>query len=261
MSADPDPSPRRSARLSLSSGRGIDLSSLRISRSHTPRTTARSTKKAKQDGKGEKADGKEREDDMEQYWKKKQEERKEQHTKKLLANPIQSLVECASAGPSRWEDFQFLLQQDLDLDEMYEDQSALMAACKWNNQPAMEALVRAGADVNLQNSAGLTALMYAVGTKQSNMPLVSFLLDHSGADPTLTTRSGYSAIQVAFESGHPLVASKLVKALARPTQPPITTTTKERRIEMKLRVEEAKKRREQQQNAGANDEERKEMAT
>lgn len=155
-----------------------------------------------------------------------------------------SLLDCACGGSSRSDDLQFLIAKGVDLDDVVgrsevggeSGRSALMAACQYGSQFGVEALVRAGADVDLRNELGVTALMMAVSYGQ--VGIVSFLLDHSGASPALVDASGHSALSYAYERGHASIASKLVKSLALPPAR-ITTIAREKLIESRRKAEEA----------------------
>ena len=121
-----------------------------------------------------------------------------------------------------------------------------MAACQYGSQVGVEALVRAGADVDLQNENGVTALMVAVS--YGHMGIVSFLLDHSGANPALVDRVGHSALQCAYERGHASIASKIVKALALPPAK-ITTIAKEKLQEQARKAREEKQKEQDEKKA------------
>jgi hypothetical protein len=272
---------------------GIDISGLQALSSRTPRSArdvadkkARAELRAAGDAGASKKGGAEREDDLAEYYRKRNAEKQEQaklaKQKQLLENPTQrsadsrtlnratsvrltqlegkltsrcliccvrsvplstprSLIDCACSAASRSSDLAFLVSKDVDLDDVLPEsgRTALMAACQFGSQEGVEALVRAGADVDLQNAAGVTALMVAVSAGHAS--IVSFLLDHSGASPHLLDRSGHSALQCAYERGHAAIASKLVRALALPP-PRVTTIAKEKLAEGRLRAEEARKK-------------------
>jgi ankyrin repeat protein len=159
---------------------------------------------------------------------------------------LSSLIDCACAGSARSDDLQFLVVKGVDLDDMQDDRTPLMAAAQYGVQEGVEALVRAGADVDLQNSMGVTALMIAVTYGHTNV--VSFLLDHSGAKPELLDATGVSALQRAFEKGHTSIASKLVKALAAPPAR-VTTVAKEKMVEARKKAAEAESQAEKDRKA------------
>jgi ankyrin repeat protein len=152
-----------------------------------------------------------------------------------------SLIECACGGPTRLDDLTFLIDKGMDLDDEWAGLSPLMHACAAGAtaQPGVEALVRAGADVDLQNKAsGITALMVAVNN--NNATAVSFLLDHSGATPGLLDHSGHSALQCAYERGLAAIATKLVKALASPPAK-VTTVAREKLLDARRKAAAAKR--------------------
>jgi Arf-GAP/coiled-coil/ANK repeat/PH domain-containing protein len=69
-----------------------------------------------------------------------------------------------------------------------------MTAIKWSRFAAAERLLRHGANVNAQDSRGLTAL-HRVLKKNSDLRHVRLLLGH-GADPTLRSRDGESPLDL-----------------------------------------------------------------
>jgi ankyrin repeat protein len=271
-----------------SHAQAIDLSALNVSK--TPRSAREvAEKKLRQelraagDAGASKKTGGERDEDLAEFYRKRQQERQEQlkaaKQKLLLANPTQSLIDCACAGASRIEDLNFLIEKQVDLDDcsLDTDMTALMHCCKYGGlmsqqqggaaaanggglgggakglpappqtQAGLEALVRAGADVDLQNSSGQTALMLAVA--YNNPSAVSFLLDHSGARPDIVDHAGRSALTCAYERGLTHLASKLVRALAS-APPKVTTVAREKLQEAKRKAaEQRRKEREEKQAA------------
>jgi ankyrin repeat protein len=271
-----------------SHAQAIDLSALNVSK--TPRSAREvAEKKLRQelraagDAGASKKTGGERDEDLAEFYRKRQQERQEQlkaaKQKLLLANPTQSLIDCAcAAGASRIEDLNFLIEKQVDLDDRSPDtdMTALMHCCKYGGlmsqqqggaaaaavsgvggakgspappqtQAGLEALVRAGADVDLQNSSGQTALMLAVA--YNNPAAVAFLLDHSGARPDIVDHAGRSALTCAYERGLTHLASKLVRALAS-APPKVTTVAREKLQEAKRKAaEQRRKEREEKQAA------------
>ena len=232
---------------------GIDIDALRATSSRTPRSArdvadkkARAELRAAGDSGASKKGGVEREDDLAAYYKQRNAENlakaKEKKQKELLQDPTASLIQCACSGVARADDLAFLVERNCDLDDIVDGRSPLMAACQYGSQAGVEALVRAGADVDLQNADGISALMIAVTA--GHVPIVSFLLDHSGANPSLLDRAGHSALQCAYERGHSTLASKLVRALAAPPAK-VTTIAREKMAEgRRKQVEQEKKERE-----------------
>merc|ERR1712086_338800 len=74
-----------------------------------------------------------------------------------------------------------------------------MGAAASGHERVVELLLQRGVEVNLQNSAGGTALM---GAALSNHPAVVLRLLRAGADTKLRTAKGESALQLAKEKGH-----------------------------------------------------------
>lgn len=77
--------------------------------------------------------------------------------------------------------------------------AALHAAVAGRNMEAIKAVLAAGGDPNAQQQAGFRP-MHEAGTN-ANRALAELLLSH-GADPTLTSDDGKSAIDLAREKGH-----------------------------------------------------------
>ena len=71
------------------------------------------------------------------------------------------------------------------MDPVAEDETPFLGAIKWSRFRAAERLLRHGANVNFQNSKGMTAL-HSLLKKNSDRRYVELLLCH-GADPTLAT--------------------------------------------------------------------------
>ena len=80
------------------------------------------------------------------------------------------------------------------IDPVTEDETPFLGAIKWSRFAAAERLLRHGANVNFQNSKGVTAL-HLVLKKDSNRTHVLMLLRH-GADPTITSRDGKSPLDL-----------------------------------------------------------------
>jgi ankyrin repeat protein len=85
-------------------------------------------------------------------------------------------------------------QAELDPQDQLRGYSALMHAVENDAIEIVDALIQAGAKVNLQNKRGDTALMLAV--KNNNSYLVEILLE-AGADIALENEEGYTAIRYA----------------------------------------------------------------
>src|SRR6478735_282409 len=77
--------------------------------------------------------------------------------------------------------------------------AALHAAVAGGKLEIVKAVLEAGGDANAQQQAGFRAI-HEAGIK-ANRPLADLLLSH-GADPSLTSDDGKSAIDLAREKGH-----------------------------------------------------------
>jgi len=87
-----------------------------------------------------------------------------------------------------------LVRHGASLDPVTEDETPFLGAIKWSRFAAAERLLRHGADVNFQNSKGLTAL-HLLLKKDSAPRHVEMLLRH-GADPTLRSKDGHSPLDL-----------------------------------------------------------------
>ena len=96
-----------------------------------------------------------------------------------------------------------------------------MAATYQGHAPLAAALVARGADANVQNGSGLTALMLASCT--GDVETVQMLLD-AGADAMIKDASGNTAMRLAQESDHQqclrAIAEKATTPPADPDQTP-----------------------------------------
>ena len=87
--------------------------------------------------------------------------------------------------------------------------TALMKAVQSGNDWEIRSLLKSGADVNISDSDGWTALMYAV-RYQNSLDTVNILLKN-GADIQSVNKYGYSALQLAASySSNPDVLKKLL---------------------------------------------------
>ena len=89
--------------------------------------------------------------------------------------------------------------------------SAAVRGAKW-----LELLIEYGADPNLENDDGWTALMIAADRAryphQIDPDVVALLLHH-GADPTFTNNDGHTAVTIAELSGaDPVITAALRRA-------------------------------------------------
>lgn len=77
----------------------------------------------------------------------------------------------------------------------------------------LETLIQAGADLNLQDQLGDTALIWAA--QFGNLEAVRILF-HAGADYQIRNQAGFTALEVAAQHGY----ASLVTLLANPPLPP-----------------------------------------
>ena len=102
-----------------------------------------------------------------------------------------------------------LVQRRVDVNAAQPDgTTALHWAVVWNNEDAVNLLLRAGADAKARNRYGATPLSEAVSTGSAAM--VETLLD-AGADPkTLTTEAGETVLMTAARAGNAAVVRMLL---------------------------------------------------
>jgi ankyrin repeat protein len=100
----------------------------------------------------------------------------------------------AAAFAENLEAIDLLVKSGASLDPVAEDETPFLGAIKWSRFAAAERLLRHGANVNFQNSKGLTAL-HLVLKKNSDRRHVEMLLRH-GADPTIRSRDGRSPLDL-----------------------------------------------------------------
>ena len=87
-----------------------------------------------------------------------------------------------------------LIKHGARVDPVAEDETPFLAAIKWSRFAAAERLLRHGANVNFQNSRGMTALHFLL-KKNSDRKYVEMLQRH-GADPTLENDEGKSPLDM-----------------------------------------------------------------
>lgn len=114
-----------------------------------------------------------------------------------------------------------MLAAGSDPDETLEGYTLLMKISRFwigdvRDRVAMaKTLLAAGADINAQKSGeglnGFTPLMFAAG---DDYFLTLFLLDQ-GADPTIKTADGWTALEWAKRSGEPRTVAALEEAIAQ----------------------------------------------
>lgn len=100
----------------------------------------------------------------------------------------------AAAFAENLEAIDLLVRSGASLNPVTEDETPFLGAIKWSRFVAAERLLRHGADVNFQDSKGLTAL-HLVLKKNSDRKHVEMLLRH-GADATIKSRDGKSPLDL-----------------------------------------------------------------
>lgn len=86
-------------------------------------------------------------------------------------------------------------------------QTALMLAISHGHQDMVAALLECGADVNVQDADGATALMCA--SEYGRLDTVQLLLAQPGCDLTILDNEGTSALAIALEAEQDEVAALL----------------------------------------------------
>ena len=92
------------------------------------------------------------------------------------------------------EMIELLLEHGATIDPVAEDETPFLSAVKTSHFAAAECLLRHGANVNVQNSKGLTALHFML-KKDSPPKQVAMVMRH-GADPSLRARDGKSPLDL-----------------------------------------------------------------
>ena len=92
------------------------------------------------------------------------------------------------------EAIDLLIKHGARVDPVAEDETPFLGAIKWSHFAAAERLLRHGANVNFQNSKGMTALHFLL-KKNSDRKYVEMLLRHE-ADPTLENAEGLRPLDV-----------------------------------------------------------------
>ena len=100
----------------------------------------------------------------------------------------------AAAFANNVEAIDLLVRSGASLDPVTEDETPFLGAIKWSRFTAAERLLRHGANVNFQNSKGVTAL-HMMLKKNSAPTHVEMLLRH-GADPTIRSKDGKSPLDL-----------------------------------------------------------------
>ena len=92
------------------------------------------------------------------------------------------------------EAIDLLIKHGARVDPVAEDETPFLGAIKWSHFAAAERLLRHGANVNIQNSKGMTALHFLL-KKNSDRKHIEMLLRHR-ADPTLENAEGKSPLDM-----------------------------------------------------------------
>ena len=100
----------------------------------------------------------------------------------------------AAAFADNVEAIDLLVKSGASLDPVAEDETPFLGAIKWSRFTAADRLLRHGANVNFQNSKGVTAL-HMVLKKNSDRKHVEMLLRH-GADPTIRSKDGKTSLDL-----------------------------------------------------------------
>jgi ankyrin repeat protein len=100
----------------------------------------------------------------------------------------------AAAFAEDKEAIDLLVRSGARVDPVTEDETPFLGAIKWSRFVGAERMLRHGANVNFQNSKGLTAL-HLVLKKNTDRKHVLMLLRH-GADPTIRSRDGKSPLDL-----------------------------------------------------------------
>lgn len=99
------------------------------------------------------------------------------------------------------EIFDYIIDQDIDVNALYEnDYSPLMAAARNGNLHMLAKLLKKDVDVNLRDKHGNTALFEAIFFNTNNLPLIQLLLD-KGADPNIKNYSGIDPYEFVVQIG------------------------------------------------------------
>jgi ankyrin repeat protein len=87
-----------------------------------------------------------------------------------------------------------LIGQGASVDPVTEDETPFLGAIKWSRFAGAERLLRHGANVNFQNSKGMTALHFVL-KKNSDRRHIEMLLRY-GADPLIRNEAGTSPLDM-----------------------------------------------------------------
>ena len=101
---------------------------------------------------------------------------------------------------------------DINIQDKF-GETALMRAAAWGHTGVMELLIRAGAEIDRPNKYGWTALMVAAAWGHTG---VMELLIRAGADPGIKNNEGRTAIDLLKEC-HPQTYERLVRTIRKKT--------------------------------------------
>jgi ankyrin repeat protein len=90
------------------------------------------------------------------------------------------------------------------------ENTALLLAAKKNNLQMMQLLIDNGANINAQNHYGISALMYAVDSR--NVDMVTLLLLDNNIDVDLQSNKGCTALMLAAKHNRLDLVQQLVNA-------------------------------------------------
>ncbi len=111
---------------------------------------------------------------------------------KLGARPEHCL--WAAAFRDDVDTIDLLVKHGATIDPITEDETPFLSAVKTSHFGAAARLLRHGANVNFQDSKGLTALHYAL--RKDSAPKHGEMLVRHGADPALRARDGKSPLDL-----------------------------------------------------------------
>jgi uncharacterized protein len=89
----------------------------------------------------------------------------------------------------------------IDTSASYSGMTPLMLACVYNDKPSFFYLLEHGANPNLKNNRGYTALMLLQQSEKDDPEMTMALLNH-GAEPTAKTNTGNDALHFAMQKGN-----------------------------------------------------------
>lgn len=122
-------------------------------------------------------------------------------------------VLAQAAAHDQIEKVRWLLDQGADMNALSVDCTALMTAAACGSLGVVGLLIDRGADPNIKNEAGWSALLHAV---IADRPAIVELLITRGADPDTRDRAGRTALAHAVWNGHNRIAVLLLGHGANP---------------------------------------------